>query len=473
MKGEIKVEIEKLKASSPALQTASTKVESDTGRRRFLYDFYRYWRWLRSEGVKRFPWLSDITSPDELISHFDNFPSNSKERYFHLDLIEAWLRSPENAKVSSNTKRTLLASIRGFYLKNRSQIPKEKVAFDKSELEVQRIQNQTPLELSQLRSIIMRGNILERAVLLCCFQGAMGVGEFMEFNKYTEDLAKQVEKGEVPLQIKLHRPKTDEVYYSFLHKDGVEALKLWLEERQRLTGEPIKIGEPVFVSRDKKLSTKPGSARSKKRGIKDVFVPVQTWTIQRIIRTLSREVGIETAQKADGNSPGSIRYKVHPHELRDTFKSVCSIVSVSPIMSEFVLGHSIDKLGYDKSPWFDEGFEFFKSEYNKLAPYLNLISTAGSPVQMKEQTNRILMLEDRIRELEDVLREFERENGFYAGHKFDQMMEPNLTNGTGTYEIRSAKSEEELDDLLAQGFEVIVTMPNGSWKLRRKVIKPS
>lgn len=453
-KGNVKKEIQELLKKSRSLKTVIWRKESDTSKNKFLYDFYRYWRWLQTEGVKEFEWLKDIKTPDDLIKHYDSLPAG-KEKYMHVDPIEFWLKSLH--RIGSNTKRSMLTSIRCFYKENRSPLPKSEVKFRKTQLEKQRIQTQCPIQLSELRSLIMRGNVLERAVLLCCFQGAMGVGEFEEFNVWNKDLAKRLKEGEVPLLINLHRPKTDEVYYSFLEKDAVEALKLWLKERERLTGKPIEFGEPIFISLDKKRSSKE----------KKVFTAVKSWTIQRIVRTLSAEVGLEKPEKFDQekySAPSQIRHKFHPHELRDVFKSVCSIAGVNPIASEWFLGHKIDKLGYDKSPFIDK--EFFRKEYKKAAGLLNLLSSAGAPEETKVQRDRIVVLEDMVRELQENLKEMERAVGFFKGGKFDEMFFPNLANGV--YEVRTAKNEAELDELLGEGFEVVLQMPDGRWKLRRK-----
>jgi len=453
-KGQVWKEIKELLESSKSLRKAAEKRRTEDAKRKFCYDFYKFWRWLQTEGVKEFEWLKEIKTPDDLIKHYDSLPAG-KEKYMHVDLIEAWLRKRE--KVSSRTKETLLASIRSFYTENRSPLPKFELKFRKTQLEKERIQSQCPIELSELRSLIMRGNVLERAVLLCCFQGAMGVGEFEEFNVWNEDLAKRLKEGEVPLLINLHRPKTDEVYYSFLEKDAVEALKLWLKERERLTGKPIEYGEPIFISLDKKRS-----GRGKK-----VFSPVRSWTIQRIMRKLSAEVGLEQPEKFDPkkySAPSQIRHKFHPHELRDVFKSVCTIAGVKAIASEWFLGHKIDKLGYDKSPFMDKAF--FRKEYKKAAGLLNLLSSAGAPEETKVQRDRIVVLEDMVRELQENLKEMERAVGFFKGGKFDEMFFPNLANGV--YEVRTAKNEEELDELLGEGFEVVLQMPDGRWKLRRK-----
>lgn len=77
---------------------------------------------------------------------------------------------------------------------------------------------------------------------------------------------------------------------------------------------------------------------------------------------------------------GLNRYHIHLHEFRDLFKSLCTLHGVNVIASEFFLGHTIDKLGYDKSPQYD--VEFFKNEYLKVEPALNILSnTNGQTVE--------------------------------------------------------------------------------------------
>lgn len=66
------------------------------------------------------------------------------------------------------------------------------------------------------------------------------------------------------------------------------------------------------------------------------------------------------------------RYRVHPHRLRKLFKSLCSTHGVDEVVSEWCMGHDIDRLGYDESPDLDE--KFFRDEYKKVEPSLNVIS---------------------------------------------------------------------------------------------------
>ena len=84
----------------------------------------------------------------------------------------------------------------------------------------------------------------------------------------------------------------------------------------------------------------------------------------------------ETAKRLGLVHPGKLgpatRYHIHPHEVRDLVKSLCQLNGVREVASKLFLGHSIDKLGYDKSPKYD--VEFFRREYLKVEPLLNVIS---------------------------------------------------------------------------------------------------
>ncbi|MEE9509181.1 MAG: hypothetical protein V3V81_01675 [Candidatus Bathyarchaeia archaeon] len=81
-------------------------------------------------------------------------------------------------------------------------------------------------------------------------------------------------------------------------------------------------------------------------------------------------------------------YDLHPHELRDMFKSMCTVAGVNAVVSEFFLGHMIDRLGYDKSPKYDE--VFFKNEYLKVEPKLNLWSQQQKTINREESRTEVI-----------------------------------------------------------------------------------
>ena len=71
-------------------------------------------------------------------------------------------------------------------------------------------------------------------------------------------------------------------------------------------------------------------------------------------------------------------------------------------MVNFFVGHDIDVYVYDKSPWDDP--DFFREEYGRLAPYLNVISQKET--MMKEKVERGLT--DRIKNLEEENRQIKQ-----------------------------------------------------------------
>ena len=94
--------------------------------------------------------------------------------------------------------------------------------------------------------------------------------------------------------------------------------------------------------------------------------------ISRLFNRLAITAGLEVKKYG---KPSEIRYRFHCHELRDTLKSACSVAGVAHAVSEYILGHSIDNSGYDKSP---EAYpEHYRTEYKKVEAMINIFSNQG------------------------------------------------------------------------------------------------
>jgi len=131
----------------------------------------------------------------------------------------------------------------------------------------------------------------------------------------------------------------------------------------------------TFLGQDSKLLLRQWIRTRPKVNLPELFV-----TFRKVDRTWvpvrPEQVGstvTDTAMRATLIAKGPYglanRYRVHAHEFRDLVKSVCDLNGVE-VASEWFLGHDIDRLGYKKSPWYDA--EFFRNEYKKVEPILNL-----------------------------------------------------------------------------------------------------
>lgn len=371
---EFKRKIEGLQSESPAFQSWLS-VQVPGTRKIFSYNFMRYWCWLQQR--------TGFRTPDELLRDFEGL--NVKEQYRHLDWLKEFILSLD---AGSRYRKSVWSAVKSFYLHHRLPLPllnasERREMFRSSPLDVSRVMNASHLSREDVRNLILACNEPYRTIILLMFQSGMGLAEFMWFNVNGYQQIKDVNKE--PLQVQLYRVKTSgekiRKYYTFIGCDGVEALKRWLARRERITGKPLKEGEPIFICWRKGA---------------DCWTNVKAGTIRKhMLRSVVRAALIPENRGRDYYN------KFHPHELRDAFKSICSLSGVSPIASEFFLGHTIDVDGYDKSPWINE--EFYRREYLKAEPMLNILSNPGDQQKLRQQDWKLKQVEAKLTELSEEL----------------------------------------------------------------------
>jgi hypothetical protein len=132
------------------------------------------------------------------------------------------------------------------------------------------------------------------------------------------------------------------------------------------------------------------------------------WTRQLV------KLGIVTRVKNGG--PG-VRHGKNIHEMRDVWRSLWSKSSADHRVAEYIMGHVVDPLGYDKS-FDDEGWT--RKEYLKALPMLQLMSS-GRPYgqiaedeleSLREEVTRLRAGKDtEVEALETRVKDLEAQRG--------------------------------------------------------------
>jgi len=394
----------------------------------YVYYFLGYLDWVKSKNH----WQSAKAMLDE----YDKL--DEKERFRHVDILKQYVKSK---KTGTSDRWNTWCSVRSFYEYHRLSLPKlprseASRIFRPSETDKRRALELAPLMLDEIRELIMNIRQPYRAALMVMFQGAMGLAEFAQFNenawqKVVEDLDKPG-----PMRVDLYRSKTSrkEVrkYYTFISDDAKALIKQWLLERPKAQGL-----KHLFLTFNKNTGE---------------WVPVTSPRIGSAITKAAKRTGLIKEN-------GLGRYHIHAHEVRDLFKSLCTLSGVNQVASELFLGHVVDKLGYDKSPQYDE--EWFRNEYRKVEPLLNIVS---NPKGFKGD--------------QDLKLAFKKELLLVAGYNQKEVDTMNLT-AIGDEDLNAKIREKllgvmtnngakqkvvavtEVEKYLVQGWEYVAALPDG------------
>lgn len=432
--------VRQLEDSSAAIQKWMKKLGRQATKKSYSYHFYHYFsRYIRGKDL--------FSSPDEMVKHAEN--CSSKELYQHLDWLEDYVKFSKFMEGRTASHRNnIVKAVRSFYQENRVPLPKYTIRYDDG---VPKGRPQEALALEEVEKIIWRMNDRDKAVFLTMLQGGIGPAELVGPFNHTgyEQIVKQIGElenwwpsGLVGVRVDLVRKKTGYKYYTFISNDALVAIKNWLKVRQTLYHAPLRKGEPLFIT--------------------NRMEPINEYHLQKQMR-------INRAPWEPDESDG-VRSKFHPHELRDTFQSTCAVAGVDKTVREFFLGHNIDQLGYDKSPWLYP--DHFKFQYLKAARMLNIFSKP--PEMDKNQMFIELMrsmapgfgidpLKVRIEKQRQLGREVTAEEEIQAL----QLEMKKLRRRQD--DPKKIVSESELEQHLAEGWEFVSILPSGKILVSRLV----
>jgi site-specific recombinase XerC len=306
----------------------------------YVYYFLGYLDWIRSKGYWK--------SAQEMLDDYSKLEGN--DQFKHIDTLKEYIKSKGTG---SSDKRITWFIVRNFYDYHRLPLPKisrteTSRLFRPTEADKERALKLAPLQLDEVRQLILDLPQPYKAAVMVMFQGAMGLAELIQFNQSSWEMVVKDLDNQEPMRVDLYRSKTSregvKKYFTFLGEDAKNLIKQWLKIR------PNTKRSELFLTFNKNTKE---------------WVPIRPPQIGSAITKSAKRAGLIKEDELK-------RYHVHAHELRDLFKSLCTLNGVNQIASEFFLGHVIDKLGYDKSPEYDR--EWFRNEYRKVEPILNVIS---------------------------------------------------------------------------------------------------
>lgn len=209
-------------------------------------------------------------------------------------------------------------------------------------------------------------NYRDKAITLCMFQSGIAVNELCELN--FGDVEKELET--LPLCLRIVREKTGTEYKTFLGRDAVHYLKLYLETRSNLTKE-----SPLF--------TKLGSAER-----------VTTGGIQARFRIIAENCSFISEDDLKGFNPA------RPHSLRSAFRSRLT-GKMDGDLIEYFMGHV---LSGSKSPYIQIPIEELKELYANYEHLLSVEKTSKDEYSVAtDKGKQFSELNVKIRSLEETI----------------------------------------------------------------------
>ncbi len=309
--------------------------------------FRRWQAWLKGNGGK----FSGLT-PDELLEFQRS--SSGDTSYDILDQIQRYLSEASEWRLSY--KKGVYATLRSFFMHNRAELPRDGSFILRSE----KTPHNGQITVDEFRMMLASCNLMYRAIFLCMFQGALGISEWLHWNKTGwNSLKAQLDAGARPIRIDLPGRKKNrnlKPYYTFISRDAIKALQDWIPHRPKDV-------ETIFVSQT-------GS-------------PLSEWGLRMYWLRHLEKLGLIHKQDTAklGDEKYGIRYGKNLHELRDTFRTRWEKSGASSTAAEYFMGHNVDPLEYNKA-FRDE--DYAAGQYLEAEPWLNVLSEEPEKVPVRD-----------------------------------------------------------------------------------------
>ncbi len=331
--------------------------------RNYKENLEKFLSWLKENGDE----FSDM-GPDELVSFMQD--ATGKEQFIFLDKVQEHVSSLKGLRFK--TLQARYTAIRSFFIHNRAALPKDPTFTIRADVPPVK----GTLTLENVRDIILISTPAYRFTFLSMLQAGMGLEEFVYWNLNGWDsLQKDLKERKSFITIDLpgrKKMKNVKPYSTFLLNEGdaKAALSEYLPYRQQAREK---------FDRTQKIR----KIRAEERGEKYVerkfdpnVIVYNTWGCPLVKDVIydywfRKCVKLKILKQIGDSNPRN-RYGKNPHEMRDLFRSQWEKTSAKESVGEYLMGHQIDPLEYNKAyrdiPW-------VLRELRKALPMLNIMSS--------------------------------------------------------------------------------------------------
>jgi len=377
----VKENREAWKQEHPSIKRWLDNLSEVTAGRYIIYA-YEYFMWIEKEAPEPFRGKT----PEELLDMQDVCVRH-RERFQQVDLLQVRINKRHGAY---RTKALFKSAVYSFYAANRVPLPRDanfKIQPDRPSIN-------GFLSIAELKQAILSSNELYQAVYTIMFQSSMGIAEFQHFNTHAwQQVKEQLDQGKQVIRVDLPgrkhmRMKPSGNYFTFFGKDAITKLKDYLTLRDRLElrdkGRTPPLEQAIFIN--------------------EKYKPLTQQPISTYFKRHAWRLGIIKKVHHDER----VRYRVHCHEMRDTFRTEWNLTSAKPFMAEFFMGHVVDANKYNKimqrPKWAEE-------QYRLAEPFLNILSEDPRKIETKD-INKIVeaRIQEKVVEIERLRRQVEELN---------------------------------------------------------------
>jgi hypothetical protein len=397
-----KIDDPKIREWADSLQSYQTS--------KLLY-FLQFWAWAKKRRVKG-KFAGWVTAKEMLDDYTKCKKSGEPEDEFkHLNIAKEFVKSKGT---SPSDRMNAMSAIKAFYRKFDRPLQDLDSAgmmevYSPTSVDAQRsaalTRQLTPVDIATL---VRGAKKPYGAIFLIMFEGALDSSGFVQFNSHlwrepdNFDLKALDSAGPVKIN-GIVRSKTSyrkgsrggdiTVYYTYIGEDAKMKIKEWLAIRREMLAQAgLKKAFPYLFFNWR---------RGGRQKLHSSLAPITGPVLRKNLTETAKRLGlIHPPPKRERSS--RTRYYFHGHEMRDCFGSMCTPAGVDKVAREFFMGHDIDRLKYDKSPYNPQYFGFYKSEYRKLMRSLDILSnppTVEGRFQPKETLaaiNRQNLLINRV-----------------------------------------------------------------------------